>query len=252
MKIKSFLAFFSLLFLLGCSSSLEKKELVPLPDERLRAAISVDDVAYLQKSMGRYDSMPEAIYYALEANSIKSLSHLLDLEEGREQVLFAESPYFYARSREALDLLLEHGYSVNVFNLQEESLASYYLQHRSRDFFLYFLEKAKHLDLSKEKELPFLLVDMADEKLIQAALFAKANFLTLDSMGNYPIYYAKNTKIIEELLDLPYHPNQKNKRKELVLGEVYLHCLRAGKENLAQKCITLGVNPHYKSYKIKK
>lgn len=212
----------------------------------IAAAISTNNLPLTQNYVLKYGNKEEYIKMALEANSLDVLAFLLQTSFVTKN--FSDSPYFYARSKEAFRLLEKAGYSPNASNYEGRSVAEYYFEETSLDFFKYFLQASKGLDLSSEKKLPFYVIEREDRELVSLMLQRGANFTLRDSEGNYPIYYANDEDVISLLLTLPYNVEQKNERKEQILGEVYLRLKREGKTKLAQKCIEIGVNPNYHSY----
>lgn len=218
--------------------------------EYIKAAISTDDISLTEDFVSRQGSKEEYVQMALEANSLEVLSFLLESNFKRNDL--RESPYFYARSKEAFLLLERAGYSPNVKNYTGESLAEYYFKSKDLEFFKYFLRNSKQLNLSSEKTLPFQAIHTGDFELISLMMQRGADFTLLDKEGNYPIYYTEKEEIISLLLTLPYKVEQQNRRKEEVLGEVYLRLRRKGNTKLAEKCLLLGVDPKYRSYQLKR
>lgn len=234
---------------LGCKrQSITVAESQDFSKEYIEAAISTNNVSITKDFISRQGNKEEYIQMALEANSLDVLSLLL--KTNFEKKGLGESPYFYARSKEALFLLDKAGYSPNVKNYDGESLSEYYFKYEGLEFFKYFLQTSKRLNLSSEKILPFQAIHTGDSELISLMMKRGANFTQIDHEGNYPIYYTEKEKLLSLLLTLPYKVEQRNQRKEQVLGEVYLRLKRKGNRKLAEKCLLLGVDSKYHSYQL--
>lgn len=216
-------------------------------------AILVDDNYLLNKYLSENSNVSEEqlnifLHQALENNSLKSLKTLLDRGANVNfvDVKTGKTPIFYVRSIEALDILISEGAYINIEDSNQELLLAYFIKNKPLDYASFLIEKGANLS---SWDILLWAAISGDASLIKQMMKYGANFTQVDTLGNYPIYYAYSEDIILELLnEKNYDLKKTNSKKENVLGEVYLRAVANGYIPVVNKLLKLGVNPYYMSY----
>lgn len=252
--MKRFIILMTVMLLFTSCSHLWKKERIVISSEQVSNAIMIDDNYLLNKYLS--DGFPidfenngeTLLKLALENNSLKSLSTLLDRGadiDARDNKT-GMTPIFYSRSIEALKLLLKDGADINVYDYEGNSLFSYFIKNKPISYS--YLLMNYHPNYQEWNTL-FQAAISGNDELIRKMAKSGANFAQKDKDGNYPIYYSYDEKNILALLDVAsYDLKAKNKKGEIILGEVYLRSVANNFPQVVNRLIELGVDPNYMSY----
>lgn len=242
MKISKIFLSFSLIFLVACNiSNIEHQK----NNNYIHTAISTENLFITNKNISDI-SRGNALIIAVANNNLKIIKLLL--EEKTESNYYENiSPYFFVKSMEVLRLLIENGYDTNLKNEDNETILEYYLKNRPLKFSKFLLKNSKDL-----LDIPvFEIVKRGDLEILNMAIEKGANFTTVDSEGNYPIFYSDDDAMTLRLLDFDYNIKKLNNRRENILGEVYLKALEKNNTKLLNKLLQKGIDRDYLSYKTK-
>ncbi|MGL4999680.1 MAG: hypothetical protein ACRC5W_01570 [Cetobacterium sp.] len=266
--MKKLLILFTLLLsLIGCSS-FDKKIYT---EDEIIAAVIVDNVYILNRAIKNgfniekeLKSRDTLLSLALKEDSLQVISSLLvnganltkDLPAkknvGIDTVISSRSPIFFVNSIDALEMFFNSKANLNTFTSDGELLLNFYIKTKPEKLVMNLIDKdiqLKILDSSGWYPI-FWAVNIESEKiLIELLKKDNSQYILKDKKGNYPIYYANSSEVIEVLLNGEYNPKEKNIYGENILGEVYLKVKKLGYDNLIPILLKKGVNPDYISYR---
>lgn len=244
--------FMVIMFLNNCTL-LKKKHKIIISPEQVSSAIVVDDNYLLNKYLS--DGFPVDYNFngntllerVLENNSLKSLKTLLnrgvDIEQRDE---YGKTPIFYVRSLEALQMLIDDGAEIDVYDKNNESLLTFFIKNKPESYSELIINKGVKID---DWNTLFWASVEGTPQIISHMAKNGADFSTKNKNGNYPIYYSYNENNILELLKVGnYNLSEVNLKNENILGEVYLRAVANGYIKVVDKLIEMGVNPRYMSY----
>lgn len=241
-----------LILLMGCTS-FNKNKSVPISFFEVSNAILVDDNYLLNKYLSENPELTSSelntlLIATLENNSFKSLKTLIDRGADINYInpISGRTPIFSVRSISSLNFLIDEGADLNIIDKNNISLLSYFIENKPLNYSEVLIENG--VDLSNWNILLQASIK-GSANLIKKMLENGADFSQVDKFGNYPIYYAyAESNILELLNETGYNLNQKNLKKENILGEVYLRAVANGYKDVIIKLWELGVNPYYTSY----
>ena len=244
--------------IISCSSFGSKDKNIITPDEVLNA-VETDNIMLLNNffasdfPIGYVNKEGKSLLIiALENDSQKVLNMLLGkgvyLEETFED---GKTPIFYVRSLNALEQMVKAGADINKKDSSGKTLLSYFIEAKPLSYSKYLIEQGADVNAVEENGWTpvFRAAAGRDISLLEAMKNNGGNFTKQDLAGNFPIYYAQNEEILLKLLDsAKYDLNMKNKKRENILGEIYLRAVSYDYISVIDKLLEIGVNPNYMSY----
>lgn len=244
--------------IISCSSFGSKDKNIITPDEVLNA-VETDNTMLLNNffasdfPIGYVNKEGKSLLIiALENDSQKVLNMLLGkgvyLEETFED---GKTPIFYVRSLNALEQMVKAGADINKKDSSGKTLLSYFIEAKPLSYSKYLIEQGADVNAVEENGWTpvFRAAAGRDISLLEAMKNNGGNFTKQDLAGNFPIYYAQNEEILLKLLDsAKYDLNMKNKKRENILGEIYLRAVSYDYISVIDKLLEIGVNPNYMSY----
>ncbi|MGL5000194.1 MAG: hypothetical protein ACRC6J_00515 [Cetobacterium sp.] len=264
---KLLILFILLSILVGCSSFNKKM----YTEDEVVAAVIVDNVYVLNRAIKNGFNIEQELKnrdtllsLALKEDSLQVISSLLanganltkDLPEkkivGINTVISSRPPIFYVNSIDALDMFINDKAKLNTFTSDGELLLNFYIKTKPENLVVTLINndiQLKVLDSSGWYPI-FWAVNIESENILIELLKKDTSQYTVkDKKGNYPIYYANSSEVIEVLLNGEYNLKEKNIYGENILGEVYLKVKKLGYNNLIPILLKKGVNPNYTSYR---
>ena len=213
----------------------------------IRSGLNIDDHYHRERTL---------LIEAVRNNNLETVSQLINQGANIEaRDVTGKTAIFHTPSIEMLELLISNGAQMEVIDNDKTSLMTYFISNKPKEYSHYLIEKGLYsrggpLGAIDEK-LGFLLVERNDSYLIDRIVKTNPNIFKIkNEIGNYPIFYAQDSKAIMNLLNIDYNLAETNIYGENILGEVYLKAVKNNNLNVIEKLISKGVNPQYSSYGI--